>query len=282
MPKFIRYFWLLAMIHGMPSSPQTITGGTILISEATRTDIVWAADSRSTDEAPAATTQGDASCKLAVLPGGLIAGMTGFSQASSDIFTFHVIDLARAFNPDSTPRTPDNLKKQVEIWADALLAVLENEAQHNPGWQRYAEPGHIVSTLHLSSLDTEGHVMIVSSVILRSPVATSAPFFEKQTAIIQPQAVKYSLALTAGSGSAVERELEEQTTPRAKQHWGTLNRMIHATNTREVINVTYEFVKLAGEWQPQNIGGETDQIHLGPNGIEWIHRKKSCPALSPP
>jgi hypothetical protein len=186
---------------------------------------------------------------------------------------FDLVDTARMVASGVEVKSGSDLKRLAGGWALRVTAIFERVA-HGREWATVPGLGKPLAEGIFASRDSTGNIMISEAIVMH--IANSEPFTSAKAVVWGHSGSQYAARFFAGYGLDVVEELHAGGTERAKASFALAQRLKSAVTVSDMESTTIEFCQLVARWYPKKVGGPIDQIHLGPNGIEWLHRKKNC------
>jgi hypothetical protein len=239
----------------------------------TKSDLILTVDSRaSVVLGVGRSVNRDDQCKLAALNGKVIFAVAGlYHKDGRD--SFDLIDTARTVASGVEVKSSPDLKSMADSWALRVTAIFE-KISHDREWAAVPGLGKPLVEGIFASRDSTGNIMISEAIIMH--VANSEPFTSAKTAVWGHNGYQYAARFFAGFGQDAVEELRAGSTDRAKASFALAQRLESSLTVSDMESTTIEFCQLVARWYPKTVGGPIDQVHLGPHGIEWVHRKQNC------
>lgn len=271
----MKFLFLFVVLCTLPAISQ-VNSGTVIFFQFTKSELVLAADSRTTTISPdGTTTQNDHQCKIAAVNSKVVISIAGISRKQG-WQGLDLLNVARTVMGEVAINRLDDLTAVAGKWADAVTPFFEREARINPQWYKFPAPSGILSTIIFATTDQHGRIIIAAVNIHRLPREESHRTACEIKGYVH-DGTEYAMHASAGWGNDVIIELHAASTERAKGQSALMHRIQFAKTVDDMKFTTEHLCLLAAEWAPQEVGGAIDQIYLGHSGIEWLRRKQGCP-----
>ena len=258
-----------------------VKSGTVIFGQFTSTDIVLAADSGFIAVGGnGIVTHGAGQCKIGAFNGKIlfaIAGVLNFNGRNGQKI-WNLLDQARGAAAGTEISSLADLRDLADRWVERVHPLVEEAIRANPQLKDYTSNGSVVSVALFSSRDIGGNIISYITFIELIPGASKEPFTSVKTfspAQISERA-HFAVPIAVGHGSEIWQELETGASRRAKASSGLARRVRHSKSVADMERATMDLTLLAEKWVPAHAGGAIDQVHLGPTGVEWLHRKQNC------
>jgi hypothetical protein len=270
---------LLLALRGYLANAQMLSG-TVVVAIFTKQDLVIAADSRSTAFNDSGQKYSfDNECKVAAVNGKIVFAISGYA-ASEGSYGFDLRTEAQTLASSADIRSEADLLKLADAWATRANALFDRFASHklqvwksNPMNQSTA-----ISDAIFGSRDMAGNIIISVATIHPTRSVDSPPFTSSDTFVTS---YPRNHAFTSGYGSSVMAELRAGKSTGSILGSNMLDRLNKSITVPEMERVSLDFTQLVAQQYPDMVGGSIDQVHLGPNGIQWVHRKPNCAQTYP-
>ena len=142
----MKFLFLFVVACTLPAISQ-VNSGTVIFFQFTKSELVLAADSRTTLISPdGTTTHNDHQCKIAAVNGKAVIAIAGIARKEG-WQGWDLLNVARTVMGGVAINTLDDLTGAAGKWADAIAPLLEKEATINPRWYDFPAPSGIVSTI---------------------------------------------------------------------------------------------------------------------------------------
>jgi hypothetical protein len=268
---------LLTFILGVNPANAQILSGTVIFGMFTKDDLILTADSRGQmSVGDKITGYRDDQCKIAAVNGKIVFAISGF-YAKEGPGGFDLRTEARSIASGAKINFNVDLLRVADAWAANAKTTFERLAKNPTEWNGVAvREGGTIADAIFATRDAVGNIIVSAAIIRRIPSATFAPFTSSETHLKSYRGEKFADFIGTGAAPDVISELGAGKTEWAKAHSGLLNRMRFSTTILEMENTTIEFSQLAERRFPDHVGGSIDQVHLGPNGVDWLKRKENC------
>lgn len=263
---------MLTLLLSANSSHAQTRSGTVAVGMFTKDDLVLAVDSRATVKLGGGVVRTlDDQCKLAVFDGNIAFAVAGLYHLD-DPEGFDLLEIAKNDAKGRAINSLDDLRTLTGNWVDdstAAFKVLTGHAE----WASAPPIGSVIAEGIFAGRDSSGRVLVSFSSIRHT--ANSEPFVSPWTNFMTDDS-DAPARVYAGLGQNAIVELRAGKTKRARANAGMISRLESARTVAEMENASMAFAQLVAQWFPKKVGGKIDQVHLGPRGTDWVHRKETC------
>lgn len=241
--------------------------GTSIIVYRTPENIVVAADSRLTRSGRIVN---DLNCKITASTNGIVVGTTNVSSVGEIDFTTEAMKIAG----ENQFRNQDDLDAIAKKWAEFVKTIYETrigperkatrrETSSEGVFVGYDELGHgltAIISVNLYWKNSGAMDIEVSSVNRGAPVPA-------RKFIMNP----------LGHAQTTFDRLKDPAWNKRPEAKGILEALSMAHTIADEETAADNFTKLAGDWFPESVGGDTDIAVLRPKmSVSWLRRKASC------
>jgi len=267
------HFTEFAFVFAVFPAIAQIRSGTVVFAMFTKNDLILAVDSRANvDLGGGRSKNRDDQCKLSASNGKVIFAVAGLSQMDGP-GGFDFVDTARMVASGVEVKSRSDLERLADSWALRTRATFKR-ISHDREWATVPGLGKPLVVGIFASRDSNGNIMISETNVTH--VANSEPFTSAKTEDWGYGGNQYAARYIAGYGRDAISELYAGKTERAKANSVLAKRLKSTVTVSDMERTTIEFCQLVARWYPNEVGGPIDQVHLGPHGIEWLHRKQNC------
>jgi hypothetical protein len=260
---------IILLAHGYPAR------GTSILAIHLGDRIVIAADSRVIGD-----QNDDRYCKIRNFQNRMVLVNGGFLGISNLVISDEVLKLVRG----RIIHGESDLKILLDDWDKEAIKIFSSIRQQNPYFVLSASGEAItIYLLIVATVDNGPPVMGVGTVIMNKEVSIGTPLYAQQSSVILPApqmnhpAELYALEYAVDTEAIVE---QGGAGFKSKAEMDFLREQEQTIRSETQMKIYSDrFTALAGNLFPDAVGGPTDEITIGREGIRWIRVKDRCRAI---
>jgi hypothetical protein len=273
-------FTLVVLLLMLPSTLQAqYVSGTVVVLEVGGDYIVIAADSLRLGPDPGEVSH--SACKIAKLSDQFVFATSGISGHPSvaktpGSVTWNVYDIAtQEYAVLANEHTAHLIQKLAAAYGERLADRINKDLKLEPeGPLRAYLAKHGVGTAVFAGFDEEHHRVILEvRVGIQSPGATVVEYATR----LLTAGDETTEAMVFGD-SAIAGELNEGKTDRSRSWQSAMSLQLRGQGLKDRLLFKAEYVAdLTARYDPNQVGGPIDVIHVTRNGgVTWVRRKSAC------
>lgn len=241
--------------------------GTSIIVYRTPQNIVVAADSRLTRSGRIVN---DLDCKIMASTNGIVVGTANVSNVGDIDFTAEAMKIAT----ENQFRNQDDLDAIAKKWAEFVKAIYETKI----GPERKASRTETSSEAVFVGYDELGKGL--TAIISVNLFWKNSGAMDVEVSSVNrgaPVPARKFVMNPLGHAQTTFDRLKDPAWKKRPEAKGVLEALTTADTIAEEETAADNFTKLAGDWFPESVGGDTDIVVLRPKqAVSWLRRKASC------